>query len=65
MPRISTTAGFFLRLIVIYAALLALWPLVATSYARAYRVVGGTLFGTIGQGGVTRFQALTDRGVVA
>ncbi len=53
---LRSAAWFFLRLLALYALLVAPWPGWAATYARGYRAAGDWLFGNFGGDGVVRFE---------
>ena len=58
MPGAKAILAFVLRAVVVYALLLAAWPLVGGAYAAVYRGVGGVLFAHVGDGGRAQFEPL-------
>jgi len=49
-------AGFFARLVVLYVALMVLWPALKAPYRAGYRAFGNICFSRIGSGATARFE---------
>ncbi len=52
--------GFFLRFLIVYAVLMALWPAVGDVYGSLFRTGGKSLFGPFPSSGQVRFEHLPD-----
>ena len=53
--------GFFLRFLIVYAVLMALWPVARGVYSRSFRSGGELVAGFFGSRGEIRIRALTDQ----
>lgn len=54
--------GFFLRLLLIYAGVMLLWPIVGSQYAAFFHGFGNALFSEFGDGGRVTFGANPEQG---
>ncbi len=58
MLPLKPILSFFLRLVLLYALLVAPWPGLRACYGSGYRTVMNALFGSFGSDGIVRFEAL-------
>ncbi len=58
MLKRKPIAGFFVRFLIVYAALMAPWPVVRDSYAALYRAGCNALFARFGSDGAVRLRPL-------
>ncbi|HUU83238.1 MAG TPA: hypothetical protein VM243_07010 [Phycisphaerae bacterium] len=56
------TGGFFLRLLLAYALLIAAWPVLRGAYSAGYRAVGNVVFQWFDPHGEVRFLPFSDAG---
>lgn len=59
-PRSRTTLRCFLFFLLVYGALMAVWPGVCGVYAAGFRAGAEAIFGTLGSHGTVRFRALPE-----
>jgi hypothetical protein len=52
--------GFFVWFLIVYGALMALWPVVADEYGAFFRASGAMIFGSFGSTRTVRFQTLAE-----